>query len=221
MARRSPLEYDVSVAADKRRRMRPRGMSGAFETADRICEWEGCDQPAQYRAPRAPDRLTEFRWFCLEHVRAYNQAWDFFANRSEDEVEAILRGQTVWERPTWSSGRPPEGGAEPHAGGRAWARLGLSDPLDVLGAAATLNPGREPAEGTPPRRRLPREEQRALDTLGVPHQATARSEVRAAYRALVMELHPDMNGGENPDPDRLARVLRAWEILRKSPHFDD
>ncbi len=222
MARRSPLEYDVSVSADKRRRTRPRGMSGAFETANRTCDWQGCDKVAQYRAPKAPDRLDEFHWFCLEHVRAYNAGWDFFANRSEDEVDAILRGATTWERPTWSLGDGSAGTAgAAHAPGRAWARAGLADPLDILGAAATINPGDAGRAEAKPRRRLSREEQHALDTLGVAHQVTERAEVRAAYRELVKDLHPDMNGGENPDPDRLSRVLKAWEVLRKSPNFTD
>jgi hypothetical protein len=30
-----------------------------------------------------------------------------------------------------------------------------------------------------------------------------------------------MNGGQNPDPERLARVLKAWKILRKSRCFTD
>lgn len=224
MARRSPLDYDVSVAADKRRRVRARGMSGAFETSERICEAEGCQAVAKYRAPVSPDRLTEFRWFCLQHVRDYNAAWNFFANRSEDEVDQILRGATTWERPTWSLGkggqRDPDG--TQHENGRAWARFGFSDPMDVLGAAATINPGTAEADTERrPRRRLSRLEQHAMDTLGVLHQVTSRSEVRGAYRALVKDLHPDLNGGENPDPERLTRVLKAWEALRQSPNFED
>jgi DnaJ-class molecular chaperone len=68
---------------------------------------------------------------------------------------------------------------------------------------------------------MPREEQRAMDALGLPHQVEARAEVRARYRELVKDLHPDMNGGQNPDPERLARVLKAWKILRKSRCFTD
>ena len=229
MVHRSPLEYDVSVSADKRRRLRRRGMTGAFETAGRQCEWPGCTGAGQYRAPVAPDRLGEFRWFCLEHVRDYNASWNFFANRSEDEVEAILNGSNAWERPTWALGGAPRGalGLHPHADGQAWSRFGFADPFAVLGENATINPGksgvRDSAAGgaSATRRRLSRQEQQALDTLGVPHQETARRAVRARYRLLVKELHPDLNGGENPDPRRLERVLRAWDVLRRSPHFTD
>ncbi len=66
---------------------------------------------------------------------------------------------------------------------------------------------------------MTRAEQRAMDALGLAHQIEARTEVRARYRELVKDLHPDLNGGQNPDPDRLARVLKAWQILRKSRNF--
>lgn len=224
MAQRSPLEYDVSVSADKRRRTRRRGMSGAFETPERCCDWPGCEALGQYRAPMSPERLSEFRWFCLEHVREYNRGWNYFAGRSEDEVEAFLNDATAWERPTWRLGEGPLGGkprqVDPE--GRAWARFGFSDPLEVLGENATISPGASaPTAERQPRRRLSRQEQHALDILGVPHQETERRAVRARYRELVKTLHPDMNGGENPDPERLARVLKAWELLRRSPHFTD
>lgn len=222
MRTRSPLDYDVSAAADKQRRQRARGMSGAFETSVRGCEWPGCAQAGSYRAPHSPEQLNHYRWFCLEHVRAYNAGWNFFSDWSADELDAQFRAERVWERPTWRFGKGPKGamGMHPHAEGNAWARWGFRDPLEVLGQAATLNPGGA-SNDTPRRRRMTREEQNAMNALGLPHQVEARSEVRARYRELVKDLHPDMNGGQNPDPERLARVLKAWQILRKSRNFTD
>lgn len=222
MAPRSPLEYDVSVSADKRRRQRTRGLSGAVETSRKSCEWPGCDVAAAYRAPHSPDRLNDFRWFCLDHVRQYNSGWNFFSDWSEHELNDQLRADRVWERQTWSLGKGPKGpmGGHPHSEGNAWARWGFGDPHEVLGEAATQNPGMASNENRP-RRRMTGEEQRAMDALSLPHQVETRIEVRARYRELVKDLHPDMNGGQNPDPDRLARVLKAWKILRKSRNFTD
>lgn len=220
MAPRSPLEYDVSVAADKRRRQRTRGLSGAFETSRRNCEWPGCDCTAEYRAPYSPKQLSEFRWFCLDHVRQYNSGWNFFSDWTEQEFDAQLRADRVWERQTWSPGKGSNAidGSHPHAEGKAWARWGFRDPLEVLGDNSTQNPG-EGAGGQCRRRRMTGDEQRAMDALGLPHQVEARERVRARYRELVKDLHPDMNGGRNPDPERLTLVLKAWNILRKSRNF--
>lgn len=225
MTRSRHLDFDVSVTADKRRRMRNRGMSGAFETSERRCEWPGCEALGKYRAPASPERLDEYRWFCLDHVRDYNRSWNFFEGLDADELEARFAAGTVWERPTWKLGTGPSATAtlnfmQNHADGEAWKRFGMADPLDVLGAAATINPARPEGEARP-RRRLTREEQKAMDTLGLPHQVETRGEVRRRYRELVKELHPDMNGGQNPEPSRLDRVLKAWKILRKSRNFKD
>lgn len=222
MPHRSPLDYDISVVADKRRRARLRGMSGAVESSTRACEWPGCEARGVYRAPSSPERLDEFRWFCLDHVREYNRAWNYFEGWTEEDLDAQSRADRTWERPTWTlrDGVRRRFQGWPHAEGRAWARWGIDDPLDVLGDAATRNPGEQPER---PRRfrRLTRDEQRAMDTLGLPHEVEARSEVRARYRALVKDLHPDMNKGARTDEARLARVIRAWDILKQSPSFRD
>lgn len=226
MPQRSPFDYDISVAADKRRRARARGMTGAVESSTRECEWPGCEGRGTYRAPVSPEQLSDYRWFCLDHVRSYNRAWNFFDGWSEEELDAQSRADRTWERPTWSlrEGMRHPGQSSPHAEGRAWARWGMSDPLEILGDAATRNPGAAAeAEGAAPRRfrRLELVEKRAMDALGLAHEVEERKEVRTRYRELVKDLHPDMNAGARTDEDRLALVLRAWEILKKSPNFRD
>lgn len=215
MSDRPPFDYDVSVTADKRRRMRRRGLSGAFESAVRGCEWPGCDCAGQYRAPAAPHRLDEFRWFCLDHVREYNRGWDYFRDWTQADLDAQFRADMVWDRPTWGfAGRGASASA--HAEGRAWARFGFADPFEVLGENATLNPGRGGREAPrPAARRLPPSLARALEVLGAGPEAS-RTELRARYRALVKDLHPDMNGGRRDDEGRLREVLWAWDQVKDS-----
>ncbi|MEM1299035.1 MAG: J domain-containing protein [Pseudomonadota bacterium] len=225
MPPRSPLNFDISVSADKARRARSRGMSGAVENSQRTCEWPGCEKPAAYRAPASPERLNEFRWFCLDHVREYNKSWNFFDGWSEEELDAQMRADRTWERPTWDFKHGPKAKPQgsPHAEGNAWARWGFKDPMEVLGDAATQNPGAAAEATAKPKRfrRLARDEARAMDTLGLPHEIESLAEVRTRYRELVKDLHPDMNGGGREDEERLARVIRAWDILKKSRSFRD
>jgi hypothetical protein len=222
MRPRSPLDFDVSVSADKARRARRRGMTGETAAADRPCDHKGCDRPGLYRAPRAPQDLSRFRWFCLDHIRAYNAAWDYFRDLAPEAVDAYVDAARVWERPTWRLGDGPKAptGATPHADGRAWERFGFRDPLDVLGARATRNPGQtRTADAPPPRRRWPGDVARALAVLGA-EEVTSRAEVRRRYRALVKALHPDMNGGDRSEEDRLRRVLWAWDRIKTARGFD-
>lgn len=217
---RSPLDYDVSVSADKSRRARRRGMSGAFGSGHRTCDHPHCDEVAAFRAPRSPDQLDTYFWFCLQHVREYNRSWNYFAEHSEEELEAQRRADAVWDRPTWSlrGGARKSSGDHLRAEGRAWNRFGFNDPFALLGENATINPG---DQKVPARRRLlPKNEARALEILCV-DDSHSRAEIRAAYKSLVKGLHPDMNGGARADEDRLREVVWAWEQIRHSRSFRD
>jgi DnaJ domain len=220
MSRRSPFEFDMSVAADKRRRSRGRARSAAVDSSNRACEKPGCDRPGKYRAPKSPDHLDEFHWFCLEHVREYNLKWNFFESHSAEDLERHMESARVWERPTRPFRETVDRRAHwPHAEGRAWQRFGFDDPMEVLGEKATLNPGGERA-GRDQARRLPPTERRALDILDA-REARTKSEVRRQYRQLVKDLHPDMNGGRRDDEERLAEVVWAWEQIKASRSFPD
>ena len=48
-----------------------------------------------------------------------------------------------------------------------------------------------------------------------------KSEIRKQYKKLVKDLHPDMNGGERADEDRLQEVVWAWDQIKDSRSFKD
>ena len=211
MAERSPFDFDIRASADKKRRTRGRrGMSGAVETSTRRCDHPGCDKPGPYRAPKSPDLLDDYFWFCREHVREYNLKWNFFAGQSDEEMFETMEQARVWGRATQPFGKGEEG--------RAWARLGIEDPMEILGDKATRNPGRaSPGAST---RRLPPTERRALEILDA-RDSWTRTEIRRQYKSLVKDLHPDMNQGNRADEERLQEVVWAWEQLRESRNFRD
>ena len=202
-----PFGFDMSVSAAKKRNPRgKRGMSGAFETSKRVCEHDGCKEAGQYRAPRSPDHLDEFKWFCKDHVREYNLKWNFFYGATEEEMNAQADKDRVWERETKPMGTKDEQ--------RAWARLGVDDPHQVLGANATQNPGKS-ITGT---RKLPPTERRAIDLLEAKDHWT-KAEIRKSYKKLIKVLHPDMNGGDRSQEDQLQEVRWAWDQIKESRSF--
>lgn len=208
MTQRSPFEFDMRVSADKKRRTKTkRGMSGAFETSTRVCEHPGCQEPGQYRAPKSPDHLDEYFWFCRDHVREYNLKWNFFSGQTEDEYLRQVDSDRVWNRDTKPFGKAGEEQ-------RAWARLGVADPLEILGDNAT--PQRAPTSGAT--RKLPPTERKALDILDA-RDTWTKVEIRKQYKALVKDLHPDMNGGNRADEDRLQEVVWAWDQIKDSRFF--
>ena len=143
MTRNDPFGFDISAASDKKRRTKgKRGMSGAFETSTRACDHRGCDQAGQYRAPKSPDQLDEFFWFCKDHIREYNLKWNFFQGTTDEEFQKFLDKDRVWERETKPFSRIGDG--------NAWARLGVNDPMALLGEKATQNPGKPASTATRP-----------------------------------------------------------------------
>mgnify|MGYP001478374806 FL=1 len=206
MSKRDPFGFDMSVSSAKKKatRMR-RGMSGASDTSTRLCEHDGCSEPGKFRAPRAPDVLDEYKWFCKDHVREYNLQWNFFNNTTEAEMNAQMSKDKVWERETRSF-------SDPEA--RAWARLGIEDPHQVLGENATKNPGKS----TTGSRRLPPTERRAIEILEAKDN-WSKAEVRKAYKSLIKILHPDMNGGDRSQEEQLQEVVWAWDQIKESRNF--
>ncbi len=209
MSKDDPFGFDMSVKSAKKKNPRgKRGMSGAFETSMRQCEHEGCDERGQYRAPKSPDHLDEFLWFCKTHVREYNLKWNFFNSATEKEIAEQEEKDRVWERKTKPFGSRDEA--------RAWSRLGVDDPHQVLGTNATRNPGKS-ITGS---RKLPPTERRAIEILDAKDHWT-KKEVRKSYKALIKVLHPDMNGGDRGHEEQLQEVVWAWEQIKSSRHFKD
>ena len=91
--------------------------------------------------------------------------------------------------------------------------------MELLGDKATLNPGADRARPRP-QRRLPPTERRALEILDA-QDGQSKAEIRQQYKALVKDLHPDMNGGRRDDEARLAEVVWAWEQIKASRSFRD
>lgn len=209
MAKEDPFGFDMSVSSAKKKRSRGRrGMSGAVDTSQRECEHDGCKEAGKYRAPKSPDHLDEFLWFCKDHVREYNLKWNFFNGTSEEELVAQMEKDKVWERET----KPFRKSVEE----RAWERLGIDDAHQVLGENATRNPGKsDPGVGT---RRLPPTERRALEILEA-RDTWTKVEIRKAYKGLIKILHPDMNGGDRSDEERLQEVVWAWDQIKESRNF--
>ena len=174
-------------------------------TAERRCHAPGCAEDGVHRAPVARDRLSEYYWFCTEHVRRYNLAWDYFAGMNEQEIEYQRRFDTVWQRPSWPFGQFGER-ADVRAGGGAGYRV-----HDSFGF---FSEGPEGAGGTGAQRPQTAE-QKALALLDLEEPITF-ADVKARYMSLVKQLHPDANGGDTEAEERLKMVNQAYGALKIS-----
>jgi DnaJ-class molecular chaperone len=56
-------------------------------------------------------------------------------------------------------------------------------------------------------------ERKALQVMGLTAGATI-VEVKARYKALVKQHHPDANGGDRSTEDRLIEIIKAYNYLK-------
>ena len=191
--------------------MRPHKFHGRYETDERECDSPGCGEPGEFRAPgsRAPsfDGPGDWRWFCLEHVRAFNSGYDWFEGMTADEILAAQSPIAGWERETRAF--RADGAGVPR-----WADF--DDPLDAIGARASEL--RRRAAGRQEFARFTAGERAALSVMGL-GPATDRHELRKRYSVLVRRYHPDRNGGDRSHEAVLQRVVEAYQLLRKAAAF--
>lgn len=183
-------------------------LEAAADTPVRVCDHAGCVAGGDFRAPKSRLDLHDYYWFCLEHVRAYNSAWNYYAGMNDSEIEAEIRSDTVWQRPTWRLG-------DRH--GPSFAAR-VRDHFGVLsgGAGNRHSRGRRNGEGA---------HDAARRALSVREQALAVFEIeppftpvrlKARYKALVKLHHPDAHGGDKAAEEKLKIINQAYATLKAS-----
>lgn len=195
----------------QRKSTRHRAFDPDPEAPDQTCDHPGCTERAGYRAPRGRDALRSYFWFCLDHVREYNSRWDFYRGMTPGQIEAHLRADTSWQRPSWKLGTGTANKAE-------FNEEDILDPLDILGAsrrnraerAKETARQRAAASGPPEPLRQP------LATLDLSWPVSL-DDVKTRYRALARRHHPDANIGDQKAEERFKAIGAAYSVLKT--HF--
>ena len=191
---------------------KPQKFHGRIEGAADRCGVAGCGEPGEFRAPVSPgdfDGPGEWRYLCLDHVRAHNSSYNYFTGMSPDQIEEAQSPIAGWERHS----RPfAHGGSDPPP---AWSNF--TDPLDAIsarfqrgGRGDESNPFAEP--------RFTADERKALRTLQL-RDDVDRMQLRKRYSELVRRYHPDRNGGDRTHERALQAVIEAYTLLKSARAF--
>lgn len=185
-------------------RIKPAGP--ADKPAERGCDHPGCERPGAYRAPMGRNREGRYFNFCLDHVKAYNQTYNYFNGMSDDAVEAFQKDAMTGHRPTWTIGLK---------GGRGPGVDPADAVVDPLGLFQFRNgrTGQETAREEA--RKLSAGSLKALETLGL-DQGASKEEVRARFKLLAKRFHPDLNGGDRSREDKLRSIIDAYNYLKST-----
>jgi DnaJ-like protein len=174
----------------------------------RLCDYPGCAAGGDFRAPRSRLELHDYYWFCLEHVRSYNSAWNYYAGMSDAEIEAEIRHDTVWQRPSWRLG-------DRHGPGYADR---IRDPLGVFSDrpdSAARRSRRHGDHGSDPAGRALSAREQALAVFELEPPFTL-VRLKARYKTLVKLHHPDAQGGDKAAEEKLKIINQAYATLKAS-----
>ena len=180
---------------------------GRIEGAADCCAIPQCGEAGEFRVPLSPgdfDGPGAYLYLCLDHVRAHNARYNYFAGMTPDQIEAAQSPIAGWERQTRAFAAA---GATPNP---AWSDF--TDPLDAISARFRPGMARQPVD------RFTAAERNALGVMGLNDEAD-RNALRRRYSELVRRYHPDRNGGDRGSEGKLRAVIEAYQLLKAARAF--
>ena len=171
------------------------------------CDMPGCTACGEHKAPKHRG-LDEYYYFCAEHIKEYNKAWDYFSGMSEKDIEEHIIDSSYGNRPTWQYN------------------------TDKINEETLFNEARktyfynEGSESTQQHQNFEQSshinhtgpEFEALAMMGLSPPVTFE-EIKARYKVLAKKYHPDLNKNNKSTEELLKKVNMAYTILKMA--FED
>ena len=167
------------------------------------CEMPGCPDEGDHKAPKHRG-LNDYYFFCTNHIKEYNKAWDFFSGMSHNEVQNHMHKSRYGDRPTWKH-----------------TETNLEEEL-LKAARNTYFYGndesrRDDKKHNDNKRKFAGDtntpEYGAMALMGLEPPVTL-DEIKTRYKKLAKKYHPDLNR-DNPNAEELLKEINmAYTILK-------
>ena len=163
-----------------------------------ICEWGNCKENGNFKAPKERDNSKNHKWLCEEHIKLFNNNWNYFEGMSENEIANFLKADLTWHRPT------QEFGSSDNFFNILWNNA-MSDKFNIFNKDESLHVNK--------RRKLDEKDKDAFMIMGLEFNADWAT-IQKKFKTLVKKFHPDKNLGNRKYEDKLKKITLAYSHLK-------
>ena len=165
---------------------------------ENICDYKNCKKIGKHKAPIEKDNSKKFRWLCLDHIKEFNQRWDYFKGMSDHEIYNFMKSDMTWHKPTQSFNSP--------------------DNFFNILWKNTLNEGENILNAEYEKKiktiiNFSNKDREAFKIIEL--EVGAKWEIiQNQFKKLVKKYHPDMNAGDKKFEEKLKIVTLAYTQLK-------
>lgn len=169
-----------------------------ISSANTSCDWKGCLNSGEFRAPsKENDKIL---WFCEEHIKIYNQEWDFFDGMSQPEIEDFISEDIIGHKKTLKFG------SKDNFFKKLWDNAIDDDFLSFSKLKKDLSDRH---------RHFDKKQIAALKKMELKEDASWFV-IKEQFKKLVKKYHPDMNNGDKKHEEKLKEITIAYSYLKNS-----
>jgi hypothetical protein len=165
---------------------------------ENICDYKNCKKIGKHKAPIEKDNSKKFRWLCLDHIKEFNQRWDYFKGMSDHEIYNFLKSDMTWHKPTQSFNSPD------NFFNILWKNT-LNEGENILNT--------EYGKKIKTKIYFSNKDREAFKIIGL--EVGAKWDIiQNQFKKLVKKYHPDMNAGDKKFEEKLKIVTLAYTQLK-------
>jgi hypothetical protein len=165
---------------------------------ENICEWDNCKETGKFKAPAERDNSKNFRWLCEEHIKLFNNNWNYFDGMSQNEIENFLKSDLTWHRPTQKFG------SVDNFFNILWNNA-LNDKFKIFKEEEFIHVNKN--------KELGEKDKDAFRIMDLEFSADWTT-IQKKFKILVKKFHPDKHSGSKQYEDKLKKITLAYSHLK-------
>ena len=168
----------------------------------RQCDNLGCNGSGDYIAKSKNGKIN---FYCIEHIKLHNKNYNFFSDMTEEEIIDFQISSMTGHRPTWKMGSNHNKSKKDFF--EFYSDDKFDDPFGFFEEKKS-NDKKYFGNGKSANNK-------ALKELGLNGKPT-KKEIQNKFKELVKRLHPDINGKNEENENKLKIVINAYNQLKTS-----